>query len=241
MQFLLGEEEGEEDRRGLVGQESSGGSPASYGSVSGLPGGGGGGAVSLLWGGDGREEEEVNVYERRVSLTHSSASLFYFFQPLSPFPDLSHLPPELALEVLSKLNATDLCLAECVWQQLASDEILWQGLCKDQWPGASVYSLRRSHEPRLRGVSYKRIYMRLDEGTLTFNSDPARGMAYFFENGLLVDKPELVASFLLSTRSLSRVGKNIGLACLGSFSQLENISSCSRVRFVDTFSSVRTS
>ncbi len=61
VQFLLGEEEGEEDRRGLVGQESSGGSPASYGSVSGLPGGGGGGGVSLLWGGDGREEEEVNV------------------------------------------------------------------------------------------------------------------------------------------------------------------------------------
>ena len=39
--------------------------------------------------------------------------------------DLSDLPPEVALSVLSHLNATDLCLAACVWQQLASDEILW--------------------------------------------------------------------------------------------------------------------
>ena len=46
------------------------------------------------------------------------------------FPDLSNLPPELAMNVLKNLNATDLCLASCVWQQLASDNILWQGLCR---------------------------------------------------------------------------------------------------------------
>ena len=43
------------------------------------------------------------------------------------FPDLSQLPPEISLLILSKLNATDLYLASCVWQDLASDEILWQG------------------------------------------------------------------------------------------------------------------
>ena len=43
------------------------------------------------------------------------------------FPDLSELPAELGLEVLKHLNATDLCLAACVWQNLAQDEILWQG------------------------------------------------------------------------------------------------------------------
>lgn len=46
------------------------------------------------------------------------------------FPDLGHLPPEIAIQVLKNLNATDLCLASCVWQQLASDNILWQGLCR---------------------------------------------------------------------------------------------------------------
>ena len=51
-------------------------------------------------------------------------------EPQVKFPDLSHLPPELALQVLKNLNATDLCLASCVWQQLASDNILWQGLCR---------------------------------------------------------------------------------------------------------------
>jgi len=44
---------------------------------------------------------------------------------LKQFPDLSHLPPELGLLVLSHLNATDLCLAACVWQNLGNDEILW--------------------------------------------------------------------------------------------------------------------
>lgn len=41
------------------------------------------------------------------------------------FPDLKQLPPEVALVVLSHLNATDLCLAGCVWQNLASDDFLW--------------------------------------------------------------------------------------------------------------------
>lgn len=43
------------------------------------------------------------------------------------FPDLMRLPPELSLLILSKLNATDLYLASCVWHDLASDEVLWQG------------------------------------------------------------------------------------------------------------------
>ena len=44
--------------------------------------------------------------------------------------DLNRMPPELAISVLRHLGATDLCLASCVWQQLASDNILWQGLCR---------------------------------------------------------------------------------------------------------------
>ena len=46
------------------------------------------------------------------------------------FPNLATLPPEMAHFVLSYLNATDLCLAACVWQQLGNDDILWQGLVK---------------------------------------------------------------------------------------------------------------
>ena len=43
------------------------------------------------------------------------------------FPDLTELPPELGLFVLSHLDATDLCLAGCVWNELACDEVLWMG------------------------------------------------------------------------------------------------------------------
>lgn len=82
------------------------------------------------------------------------------------FPDLSELPPEIALTVLSNLKATDLCLAACVWQKLASDEILWQGLCREQWPEASVYDTG--------SAGYRKVYLLLDEGTLTFNSDPIK-------------------------------------------------------------------
>jgi hypothetical protein len=41
--------------------------------------------------------------------------------------DISQLPPELALQIFKNLNATDLCLAACVWQSLANDELLWLG------------------------------------------------------------------------------------------------------------------
>lgn len=43
------------------------------------------------------------------------------------FIDLEMLPPELGITILSYLNATDLCLAGCVWQELGNDEYLWQG------------------------------------------------------------------------------------------------------------------
>lgn len=42
------------------------------------------------------------------------------------FPDLCNFPPEVAVCVLSHLNATDLCLAACVWKHLADNELLWQ-------------------------------------------------------------------------------------------------------------------
>ncbi|KAH8870637.1 F-box only protein 8 [Schistosoma japonicum] len=44
----------------------------------------------------------------------------------SKFVDLHRLPAELALNVLSRLNATDLYLASCVWYDLAYDELLWR-------------------------------------------------------------------------------------------------------------------
>ena len=43
------------------------------------------------------------------------------------FPNLAELPPEISLAILSHLNATDLCLAACVWKDLANAEILWLG------------------------------------------------------------------------------------------------------------------
>ena len=53
-----------------------------------------------------------------------------FLDPRQKFPDLSEMPPELAMMVLSNLNDTELCLAMCVnefWREMAKDELLWQG------------------------------------------------------------------------------------------------------------------
>ena len=60
---------------------------------------------------------------------------------LESFPDLSQFPPEVAVSVLSHLNATDLCLAACVWQNLANNELLWQRLVEVSLTfEANVYS-----------------------------------------------------------------------------------------------------
>lgn len=66
-----------------------------------------------------------------------SIDLTRYFSSLSPPPrpakeqhsfiDLEMLPPELGITILSYLNATDLCLAGCVWTELGNDEYLWQG------------------------------------------------------------------------------------------------------------------
>ena len=113
------------------------------------------------------------------------------------FSDLNRLPPELALTVLANLNATDLCLASCVWQQLASDNILWQGLCRAQWSYASIYDSPGQ-------VRYRQVYLWLDEGTLTFNADASEGMNYFIQRGLVTDSALEIARFIHGTSSLRR-------------------------------------
>ena len=53
----------------------------------------------------------------------------YRHQQLKSFHDLVLLPPEVAVQVLSHLDATDLCLASCVnelWCELANVELLWK-------------------------------------------------------------------------------------------------------------------
>ena len=45
---------------------------------------------------------------------------------LENFKDLTQFPPEVAVQILSNLNATDLCLASCVWKDLAENELLWK-------------------------------------------------------------------------------------------------------------------
>ncbi|KAL8568848.1 F-box only protein 8 [Nucella lapillus] len=114
------------------------------------------------------------------------------------FPDLSELPPELGLTVLSYLNPTDLCLASCVWDQLANDELLWQGLCRNSWGSVSVYSRIGSSQD----LSYKKLFMILDEASLSFNSDPFEGIAMLTEKGILDDNSLELARFIHTTKRL---------------------------------------
>ena len=88
------------------------------------------------------------------------------------FPDLESMPPELSLQILKYLNATDLCLAACVWSSLANDDLLWHGLCRTTWGYASCYNNKHNlPEAQATPQNYRRIYMQLDEATLTFNAD----------------------------------------------------------------------
>ncbi|KAJ8000619.1 hypothetical protein DPEC_G00182250 [Dallia pectoralis] len=114
------------------------------------------------------------------------------------FIDLEMLPPELSITILSYLDATDLCLASCVWQDLGHDEYLWQGLCKSTWGHCSIYNRRLPS-----GFSYRRLYMQLDEGSLTFNANHQEGISYFMSRGIVVDHPKELAKFIFCTRTLN--------------------------------------
>lgn len=123
------------------------------------------------------------------------------------FPDLSQLPPEISLLVLSHLNATDLCLAACVWHDLGNDEILWHSLCHSQWRSVSIYGKPQSSE-----FSYKKLYLQLDEATLTFNADPKLGLEYLLKCNLVDDCPEEIAKYLHTCRKLDLQKKREFLA-----------------------------
>lgn len=114
------------------------------------------------------------------------------------FPDLSELPPELGLAVLSYLNPTDLCLAACVWGQLANDELLWQSLCRNYWGSVTIYSRITSFPD----MTYKRLFMLLDEASLTFNADPDLGVSMLIQQGLLDRDPMEIARFLHTSKRL---------------------------------------
>lgn len=86
------------------------------------------------------------------------------------FYDIRRLPPELAMRILGYLNATDLCLAACVWHHLAIDEHLWKRLCKNTWKYTTLYKNKKGLLHDL-PWSWRRIYLLLDEATLTFNAD----------------------------------------------------------------------
>jgi len=113
--------------------------------------------------------------------------------------DIGQLPPELAINILSHLDATDLCLAACVWQQLAGDNILWHSLCRERWTYTSLY-----HQPSPQPRSYRQLYLQMDEGTLTFNSDADQGMQYFISRGIVKDEPKEIAKFVNGTTAFSK-------------------------------------
>lgn len=64
---------------------------------------------------------------------------------------------------------------------------------------ASVYTKEKPEN-----FSYHQLYLKLDEGTVTFNADPFLGMDYFFRHGLVDDEPEEIAKFFLYGRNLKR-------------------------------------
>jgi len=88
--------------------------------------------------------------------------------------DLDEIPPELSLQILKYLNATDLCLASCVWSSLANDDILWKSLCQSTWGYASIYVTNNcnnnNYADKNPKKTYRSIFMHLDEATLTFNA-----------------------------------------------------------------------
>jgi len=134
--------------------------------------------------------------------------------------DLKEFPPEIALSILSKLDATDLCLASCVWQDLAEDEVLWKRLCYSRWSYTSAYSnttqLMTSHDSNnsnnnnkktnnkcstttKRKPVYKSLYLLLDEASLIYSFRPHQGVKYLIDNHVVLDEPLELAKLIHGT------------------------------------------
>lgn len=122
------------------------------------------------------------------------------------FYDLQEFPPEIAVEILSNLNATDLCLATCVWKDLAENEILWKRLCSSKWEYTTLYNRLRSPnfswESRKKPL-FKHLYLLLDEATLIFGFRPQQGIKYLVDHNILDNTIEEIAKFIHGTSSLS--------------------------------------
>ncbi|XP_057313835.1 F-box only protein 8-like [Hydractinia symbiolongicarpus] len=126
--------------------------------------------------------------------------------PWSNFRDLKELPPEIAISILSNLNATDLCLASCVWKDLAEDDMLWKGLCTTKWSYTSLYnrlSKKSSCSSRFgKKPVYKTLYLLLDEATLIFAFRPPQGIKYLVDHEILQDNATELAKFFDGTSAL---------------------------------------
>ncbi|XP_065668225.1 F-box only protein 8 isoform X2 [Hydra vulgaris] len=124
------------------------------------------------------------------------------------FQDLKEMPPEIAISILSNLNATDLCLASCVWKDLGDDDILWKGLCYSKWSYTSIYD--KLKEPSFcrqifkEKPIYKSLYLLLDETTLLFAFKPHEGIRLLLMNNVLEDTSEDIAKFINGTSLNSR-------------------------------------
>lgn len=124
------------------------------------------------------------------------------------FLDLEAMPPELSLQVLKNLNATDLCLAACVWTSLANDDVLWQSLCRSTWGHATVYMKANSSGGGGEDTKrFRSIFMHLDEATLTFNVDWRKGLEYLFRENLVANDSMEIAKFINSTNKLNPLQK----------------------------------
>ena len=78
--------------------------------------------------------------------------------------------------------------------------------CVPQKFGAIQYIIISSRQLK---NSYKKLYLVLDNGTLTFAADPHEGISYLIAMGVLDDRPEAIAEFihhtsLLDWRSLEK-------------------------------------
>ncbi|XP_033869068.1 F-box only protein 8 isoform X2 [Acipenser ruthenus] len=77
-------------------------------------------------------------------------------------------------------------------------EMLPPEQCKSTWGHCSIYNRRLPSE-----FSYRKLYMQLDEGSLTFNGNPNEGIEYFMSKGILNDHPKELAKFIFYTRTLN--------------------------------------
>ncbi|XP_063902260.1 F-box only protein 8-like [Zophobas morio] len=119
------------------------------------------------------------------------------------------LPALVRRKIFSYLNATDLMILSFTSKSLElfiNNNLLWRDLCQKE------FGLTELAKPLPEFITFRDMYLALDDAANLFNVDPCLGIQKFKQIGIIEDNPTTVAMFIKNCKQLSRDQLGVYLA-----------------------------